>query len=103
MKQQHQPDVKCLNCDRSIHPAQYNKHYSICCKSNDDKIVKARNTQITALNNEKLVHIDESDDDEDDVDLLDAVELENTLLNDLDDCIPMQRNRHVGTCACWYL
>lgn len=76
MKQQHQSDIKCLNCDRSIHPAQYNKHYSICCKSNDDKIVKARNKQITALNNEQTV------DSEDDVDLLDSVELENTLLND---------------------
>ncbi len=98
MKQQHQSDIKCLNCDRSIHPAQYNKHYSICCKSNDDKIVKARNKQITALNNEQTVDNDELDDDEDDVDLLDSVELENTLLNDLDDYIPVHRNRRDGTC-----
>ena len=97
MQQQHQPDIMCLNCDRLINPAQYNKHYSVCCKSNDDNIVDARNKQITALNNETNVDNDESDDD--DVDQFDAIEKESTLVNDLDDYVPMQRNRLGSTCT----
>ena len=49
MQQQHQPDIICLNYERSIHPAQYNKHYSACCKLNDEKIVNARHQQIIDL------------------------------------------------------
>ncbi len=99
MQQQHRPDIKCLNCDRLVHPAQYNKHYSACCKLNDDDIVDARNKQITAMNNEQLVDNNVLDDEDDDVDQFDTVEQERELVNSLDDYIPVHRNRRVDTCA----
>ncbi len=96
MKQQHQPHIQCLNCDRTIHPAQYNKHYSVCCKLNDDNIANARNKQIAALINESTSDIDEVDDGNDEVD---TIEQETVLVNDLDDYVPIQRNKRVGSCA----
>lgn len=97
MKQQHQPDIICLNCERSIHPAQYNKHYSVCCKLNDQKIVNARQQQITDLNNE--LNVDDSELDDDEVDEIDVNEIERTLADNLEDYIPIHRNRRVDTCA----
>lgn len=97
MKQQHQPNVTCLNCDRSIHPNQFNKHYTACCKSNDTNIVNARKRQISEL--QYAQQNSDSDSDDDNVDYIDVHQQGCKLVDDLDVYEPIQHNRSVGTCA----
>ena len=86
-------------CDKLVHPAYYNRHFSACRKSNDDCVIDARNKQIIQLNNEVGVDNDESDDGDNDDSNSDVNETERTLVAKLDDYIPVQRNKRVDTCA----
>ena len=97
MIQQHEPNITCINCDRSIHPVQYNKHYSACCVLNDENIANPRQQQIFDFNNE--VNADDSELDDDEVDKIDVNDIEGTLACNLTDYVPIHRNRRAGTCG----
>ena len=97
MIQQHEPNITCIHCDRSISPVQYSNHYSACCKSTEENHVNARKQQITDLNDE--LSVDDSQTVDEEADKIDVNDIEGTLAgvsrhNDTDEMVHVHITIH---------